>query len=299
MSRLNSESRAGELVVEESSRVVDLDLDDRGARGADGRPPTAARSASTWALAPAETPHADAGAPQGVPRRAGTPSAGRRGSRQWRDRSGRRPGSRSIVIAASTTWRAIGPAVSCSAEMGTTPDRLTSPSVGLWPTTPFAPAGQTIEPSVSVPIATWASAAATAAPDPDWTIRTGCGRGRRGCWSGPPTALHPLVEQVRRGSWPTRTGSPCRGSTAPAERSRRTSSASLAGRLPSSARDPAVSRGPSVSMLSLSSTGMPSSWLRGPWVCRYASLAAASAAAAGFSFRIEFTSSSSARMRRR
>ena len=46
------------------------------------------------------------------------------------------------------------------------PARLTSPSVGLRPTTPFAPDGQTIEPSVSVPIATWASAAATAAPEP-------------------------------------------------------------------------------------------------------------------------------------
>jgi hypothetical protein len=45
--------------------------------------------------------------------------------------------------------------------------RLTSPSDGLCPTTPFAPAGHTIEPSVSVPIATCASAAATPAPDPD------------------------------------------------------------------------------------------------------------------------------------
>jgi hypothetical protein len=87
--------------------------------------------------------------------------------------------------------------------------------------------------------------------------------------------------------------------TAPADRSRRTSFASLAGREPSSARDPAVLPRSVVSMLSLSSTGMPSSRLRGPWVRRWASLAAASAAAAGFSFRIEFTSSSSAWMRRR
>ena len=61
----------------------------------------------------------------------------------------------------------MGPAVSCSAEIGTTPARDTNPSVGLCPTTPLAPAGHTIEPSVSVPIATWASAAATPAPDPD------------------------------------------------------------------------------------------------------------------------------------
>jgi hypothetical protein len=61
----------------------------------------------------------------------------------------------------------MGPAVSCSAEIGTMPSRLTSPSVGLRPTTPFCAAGQTIEPSVSVPIVTWASAAAAATPDPD------------------------------------------------------------------------------------------------------------------------------------
>ena len=71
------------------------------------------------------------------------------------------------MIAASTACRAIGPAVSCSAEIGTMPSRLTSPRVGLSPTTPLAAAGQTIEPLVSVPTATWASEAATPAPEPD------------------------------------------------------------------------------------------------------------------------------------
>ena len=61
----------------------------------------------------------------------------------------------------------IGPAVSCAAEIGTIPDRLTSPSVGLMPTTPQAAAGETIEPSVSVPIASGASPAATAIADPE------------------------------------------------------------------------------------------------------------------------------------
>ncbi len=61
----------------------------------------------------------------------------------------------------------MGPAVSCSAEIGTTPDWLTSPRLGLWPTTPFIPAGHTIEPSVSVPIATCASDAASAAAEPE------------------------------------------------------------------------------------------------------------------------------------
>src|SRR4051812_40057363 len=70
-------------------------------------------------------------------------------------------------MAVSTTWRASGPAVSCSAEIGTTPVRLTRPSVGFSPTTSLAPAGQTIEPSVSVPIATCAKPAATAAPEPE------------------------------------------------------------------------------------------------------------------------------------
>ena len=55
--------------------------------------------------------------------------------------------------AASATERASGPAVSWAGEIGTIPVRLTRPSVGLMPTTPHALAGQTIEPSVSVPTA--------------------------------------------------------------------------------------------------------------------------------------------------
>lgn len=55
------------------------------------------------------------------------------------------------VNAASWTCRAIGPAQSRSRETGTTPDMLTRSGLGLRPTTPFIPAGQTSEPSVSVP----------------------------------------------------------------------------------------------------------------------------------------------------
>ena len=71
------------------------------------------------------------------------------------------------TTAASVTLRVIGPAVSCSAEIGTMPDRLARPSVGLIPTSPFWPEGHTIEPSVSVPMATVArsAAAATALPE--------------------------------------------------------------------------------------------------------------------------------------
>src|SRR5438034_865452 len=48
-----------------------------------------------------------------------------------------------------------------------TPDRLTRPSVGLIPTMPQHVDGETIEPSVSVPIATAQRLAATATPEPE------------------------------------------------------------------------------------------------------------------------------------
>ena len=49
----------------------------------------------------------------------------------------------------------------------TIPLRLTSPIVGLIPTSPFAPDGQTIDPSVSVPMPIAARFAAIAAPVPE------------------------------------------------------------------------------------------------------------------------------------
>ena len=51
--------------------------------------------------------------------------------------------------------------------MGTTCVVGTSPTVGLRPTMPFTELGQTIDPSVSVPTASGASPAATAAPEPE------------------------------------------------------------------------------------------------------------------------------------
>src|SRR5438094_204778 len=54
------------------------------------------------------------------------------------------------TAAASATVRVCGPTVSWECEMGMTPARLTRPTVGLIPTTPFAVAGQTIEPSRDV-----------------------------------------------------------------------------------------------------------------------------------------------------
>src|SRR6266436_3690542 len=71
------------------------------------------------------------------------------------------------AAAASATVRPCGPTVSCVCEMGTTPARLVSPTVGLMPTTPFALAGHTILPSVSLPNETAAKFADAAAPDPE------------------------------------------------------------------------------------------------------------------------------------
>ena len=48
-----------------------------------------------------------------------------------------------------------------------TPERLTSPTVGLIPTRPLIDDGQMIEPSVSVPTATAHRFAETATPEPE------------------------------------------------------------------------------------------------------------------------------------
>lgn len=163
--------------------------------------------------------------------------------------------------------------------MGTTPSRLTSPTVGLRPTTPVAPAGQTIDPSVSVPMATWAREAATAAAEPEEEPQ-GLRSRTWGLCVWLPTPLHPLVDSSpRKFAHSDRLVLPSR--TAPASRSLRVIVAS-SGRVPSRAREPAVVGRPAMSTLSLSRTGMPSTGLRGPAASRTWSLAAASAAAIGF-----------------
>src|SRR5213079_2074890 len=78
-----------------------------------------------------------------------------------------------------------------------TPDRLTRPSVGLIPTMPQHVAGETIEPSVSVPIATAQRLAATATPEPELDpdgVRSRA-YGLRHC---PPRPLQPLDDRVER-----------------------------------------------------------------------------------------------------
>src|SRR5580704_11337172 len=73
------------------------------------------------------------------------------------------------------------------------PLRLTRPSVGLMPTTPQAAAGDTIEPSVSVPTASGASPAATATAEPelepDGLRPVPCG-----FTAWPPSVLSPLLD---------------------------------------------------------------------------------------------------------
>src|SRR6185295_17839422 len=137
---------------------------------------------------------------------------------------GSMPRITSRTSAASTTCLPMGPAVSCSAEIGTTPDRLTRPSVGLIPTTPFWPDGQTIEPSVSVPMATVARSDETEAAEPEDEPH-GLRSSTYGLLVWPPTALHPLDDAVeRKFAHSDRFAFP--STTAPAARSRFTRNAS-------------------------------------------------------------------------
>src|SRR5206468_9663344 len=99
--------------------------------------------------------------------------------------------------AASATVRAIGPAVSWLCAIGTMPVRLTRPSVGLMPTSPFVVAGDTIDPSVSVPTAAAARLAAMAAPEPELDP-DGLRSSAYGCLVWPPRPLQPLLECVDR-----------------------------------------------------------------------------------------------------
>jgi hypothetical protein len=72
-----------------------------------------------------------------------------------------------VAAATSSTVLPIGPGVSCVNEIGTIPDRLIRPTVGFIPTIPLLFDGQTIDPLVSVPIATMHKLADTATPEPE------------------------------------------------------------------------------------------------------------------------------------
>src|SRR5690349_3830688 len=101
------------------------------------------------------------------------------------------------TVTASATVRPKGPTVSWLCEMGITPAREVSPRVGLMPTTMFMPAGQRMEPSVSVPSAAAHRLAATATPEPELEPQ-GVRSSAYGFRHWPPRALQPLEEWVER-----------------------------------------------------------------------------------------------------
>src|SRR3954462_9964360 len=148
------------------------------------------------------------------------------------------PASAPSRIAASVTVRHIGPAVSCVCAIGMIPERLTSPIVGLRPTSEFAPDGHTMEPSVSVPTPTAARLAAIAAPVPELEphgLRS-TAYGLRHC---PPRPLQPETECVeRKFAHSDRLVLPM--ITAPAALSRATIAASRGAVTPAIASEPAV-----------------------------------------------------------
>src|SRR5262245_19245897 len=138
--------------------------------------------------------------------------------------------------AASATVRVIGPAVSCVWEIGMMPVRETRPTVGLKPTSAQLLDGDTIEPSVSVPIVRAQRLAAAAVPEPELEPEGSRSRAY-GLTTCPPRPLHPLCECVeRKFAHSERLVLP--RMTAPASRRRFTMAASAAGIAPTRASDP-------------------------------------------------------------
>src|SRR5713101_5709512 len=192
------------------------------------------------------------------------------------------------AAAASATVRPWGPTVSCVCEMGTTPARLVSPTVGLIPTTPLAFAGHTMLPSVSLPNDTAAQFADAAAPEPELEPQ-GLRSMPYGLCVCPPRPDQPLIDSKERKFahsdrlvLPRITAPPARRFAATVE--------SLNAGMPTSANDPAlVCILSPVPMLSLSSTGMP---CRGPSTTprlRRASICLAIVIASGLSSMTELT----------
>src|SRR6185437_9948882 len=152
--------------------------------------------------------------------------------------------------------------------MGTAPPRLTSPTVGLMPTTPLTFAGHTMLPSVSVPIERAVKFADSAAAEPELephALRSS----EYGLCASPPRADQPLVEKDdRKFAHSDRVVLP--SITAPAARKRAATVESRMAGAPNSTNDPAVVCILSpVSRLSFRRTGMPSrgycarlTWLR-------------------------------------
>src|SRR6266852_1744908 len=168
--------------------------------------------------------------------------------------------------------------------MGMMPLRLTKPTVGLIPIMLLEDEGQTMEPSVSVPIAAAQRFAETPAPEPELEPQ-GLRSSAYGFLVRPPRPLHPLVEWLERMlAHSLKLVLP--RMTAPAERNFFATQESFAGLEPTSASEPAVVIILSaVSMLSLISTGMPCRRPRGPLALRSRSSESAIASASGLSSR--------------
>src|SRR2546425_7099623 len=172
--------------------------------------------------------------------------------------------------------------------MGTTPARLVTPTVGLMPTTLLTFAGQTMLPSVSEPIETAAKFADAAAAEPELEPQA-LRSSEYGLWVSPPRPDHPLVEKKERKFahserfvLPRITAPPARSFAATVE-------SWMAG-LPTSANDPAeVCILSPVSMLSLSSTGIPCSGPSTLPLARRLSAPCAIESASGLSSITEFT----------
>ncbi len=142
------------------------------------------------------------------------------------------------------------PALSQVGDSGKTPSSGTSPAVGFSPTTPQYAAGIRIEPPVSVPIARSHTPAATSAADPPEDppeVRDGS-LGLRvsptsGCANPAAYSRHWVVANT----------------SAPAARSRRTSSASATAGAGSCTGLPKVVAVPATAMMSFTATGWPAS----------------------------------------
>src|SRR5450631_2669358 len=160
------------------------------------------------------------------------------------------------AVAASATVRACGPTVSWVCDIGTTPARLVSPTVGLMATTLFALPGQTMLPSVSEPNDTVAKFAEAAAPEPELEPQ-GLRSMPYGLCVCPPRPDQPLIDsKERKFAHSDRVVFP-RITAPPARRFAATVESRKAG-APTSANEPAlVCILSPVSMLSFKSTGMP------------------------------------------
>src|SRR5262249_30223933 len=150
------------------------------------------------------------------------------------------------------TVRAQGPAWSSDDASATSPYRDTPPYVGFTPTVPVTAARCRIDPPVSVPIASGASYAATAAaePPPD---PPGIRCRSHGLCDGP-YAECSVDEPIANSSMFV-----LPRMTTPASLSRRATVESYAGRQPSRIREPQVVGTPRRVSTSLSASGAPAS----------------------------------------